>query len=145
LKINIIKSKDISETEITIKCAEVNGEIERLISGIQLHNHTIAGKSEGKTSFLKLEDIHYIDTVDEKVFIYTSDSVYETGLRLYEIEEKYADTSIIRISKSAILNLMKVEQVTPMLNGRIKASLQNGESIIISRQYIRSFKSKLGI
>lgn len=145
MKINVIQSKDVSETEITIKCAKVNEEIERLISHIQLHSHTITGKSEGKIYFLKPEDILYFESVDEKVFVYTYDKYFETNLRLYEIEEKYASTSIIRVSKSVILNLMKVEQVTPILNGRLKASLQNGESIIISRQYIRNFKSKLGI
>lgn len=145
MKINIEKSNDISEPEITIKCPEVNEEVERLISGIQLYSHTIIGKADGKTYFLKLEDILYFDTADEKVFIYTRDSIYETGLRLYEIEEKYGDAGIIRVSKSAILNLMKVDLVTPMLNGKVKASLQNGESVIISRQYIRNFKRKLGI
>jgi DNA-binding LytR/AlgR family response regulator len=145
LKIQIEKSGAVSEPEITIKCKEVNDDIERLISGIQLHCHTITGKAEGKTHFLKPEDILYFDTVDEKVFIYTSDKIYETSLRLYEIEEKFADTSIIRVSKSAILNLMKVELVIPLLNGRIKAELSNGEAIIISRQYIRNFKRKLGI
>ncbi len=145
LKINIEKSRDISEPEITIKCQDVNDEIERLVSVIQFHSHTIAGKSNGKTYFLKLEDILYFDTVDEKVFIYTKDGIYETGLRLYEIEEKFADTSVIRVNKSAILNLLKVDQITPMLNGRIKASLHNGEAIIISRQYIHNFKRKLGI
>ncbi len=145
MKINIETSKDINEVEITIKCRDMNEETERLMSVIQLYGHTIAGKSDGKTYFINLEDILYFDTVDEKVFIYTRDRVYETRLRLYEIEEKFEDTSVIRVSKSAILNLMKVEQVTPMLNGRIKARLQNGESIMISRQYIRNFKRKLGI
>ncbi len=119
LRINIEKSKDINELEITIKCQTVNEEIERLISVIQLHNHTIAGKADGKTYFLKLEGILYFDTADDKVFIYTKDGIYETGLRLYEIEEKFEDTSVIRVSKSTVLNLMKVDQVTPMLSGRI--------------------------
>ncbi|WMJ89315.1 LytTR family DNA-binding domain-containing protein [Anaerocolumna sp. MB42-C2] len=145
MRINIEQSKDVNETEITIKCQSQTEEVERIISAIQLLNHTITGKAEGKTYFVKLEDILYFDTVDERVFIYTKNKVYETGLRLYEIEEKFADTSVIRVSKSSILNLMKVEQITPLLNGRIKAILQNEESIIISRQYIHNFKKKLGI
>ncbi|QHQ61421.1 LytTR family transcriptional regulator [Anaerocolumna sedimenticola] len=145
MRIKIEQSKEINETEITIKCQNQTEEVDRIVSAIQLLNHTITGKAEGKTYFIKLEDILYFDTVDERVFIYTKDRVYETGLRLYEIEEKFMDTSVIRVSKSAILNLMKVEQVTPLLNGRIKAILQNGESIIISRQYIHIFKRKLGI
>jgi DNA-binding LytR/AlgR family response regulator len=145
LKINIEESKGARELEVTIKCDTVNVEVERLISVIELHNHTITGKAKGKTVLLKPQEILYFDTVDEKVFIYTNNMVYETGLRLYEIEEKFESTSIVRVSKSAILNLMKVDQVAPMLNGRIKATLQNGETIIISRQYVSIFKKKLGI
>lgn len=147
MKINLNESKEIreGEVEITINCNKVNEEVERLVSVIELHNHTISGKNNGKTYLLKPQEILYFDTVDEKVFIYTNKQIYETGLRLYEIEQKYENTSIIRVSKSAVLNLLKVEQVSPMLNGKIKAVLENGETIIISRQYVPEFKKKLGI
>jgi len=145
LKITVEESNDYSDVEVTIKCQSVNEDLEKLISTIQLFSHNIMGKSEGKTYFIQLENILYFDTVDEKVFIYTKERVYETSLRLYEIEEMFEDTSVIRVNKSTILNLMKVDQVSPMLNGRIKAILHNGETIIISRQYVLNFKKKLGI
>jgi DNA-binding LytR/AlgR family response regulator len=145
LRITVDESNDCSDIEIIIKCQSVNEDLEKLISMIQLHSHTVIGKSEGQTFFLKLENILYFDTVDEKVFIYTTERVYETSMRLYEIEEMFKDTSVIRVNKSAILNLVKVDHVSPMLNGRIKAILDNGETLIISRQYVLNFKKKLGI
>jgi len=40
--------------------------------------------------------------------------------------------------------LIKIDYVSPLLNGRIQAVLQNGEKVIISRQYVSAFKKKLG-
>ena len=145
MKINIEQSNAYSEVEITIKCSSVDENLEKLISSIRLYSSTISGKKQDKIYFLKPEDIFYFDTVDEKVFIYTVDSVYETNLKLYELEEYFAGTGIIRVSKSIVLNLVKIECVSPLLNGRIEAVLQNGEKVIISRQYVPIFKSKLGL
>jgi DNA-binding LytR/AlgR family response regulator len=145
LKITVEELESNSEVEVLIKCQHVDEKVEKLISAIQLNSKTILGKSEGSTYILTIEDILYFDTVDEKVFIYTKEKVYETSLRLYEIEGMLEDTGVIRVNKSTILNLMKVDHVLPMLNGRIKATLLSGESIIISRQYVQNFKKKLGI
>ncbi len=145
LKITVEESESNNEIEVIIKCRKKNEKVDKLISAIQLNSQTVIGKSEGITYFLLLDIILYIDTVDEKVFIYTKDKVYETNLRLYELEEMFLHTGMIRVNKSTIINLMKVDHVSPMLNGRIKAVLINGETIIISRQYVQNFKKKLGI
>jgi DNA-binding LytR/AlgR family response regulator len=145
LKINIEQSNTYSEVEITIKCNNIDEGLENLISSIRLYSSTISGKKGAKIYFLKPEDVFYFDTVDEKVFIYTSDCVYETNLKLYEIEERFIGSSIIRVSKSIVLNLIKIDYVSPLLNGRIEAVLQNGEKVIISRQYVPIFKNKLGL
>lgn len=144
MKINIEQSSDYDEVEISIKCNNIDEDLEKLISSIRLYSLTVSGKKDGMLHFLKPEDILYFDTVDEKVFIYTAGNVYETHLKLYEIEERFIGTSIIRVSKSTILNLIKVDYVSPLLNGRIQAVLQNGEKVIISRQYVSAFKKKLG-
>jgi DNA-binding LytR/AlgR family response regulator len=145
LKINIEESSGYSEVEITIKCASIDENLERLISGIRLFNSSISGKKDGSVYFLKPEEVLYFDTVDERVFIYTSDGVYETNLKLYELEERFSGTSILRIGKSMILNLLKIDHISPLLNGRIQAVLVNGEKVIISRQYVPGFKNKLGL
>lgn len=143
MKITIEQSEDFNDVEINIKCPNLDERLENLISTIRLYGSSISGRKDNKTYFLKLEDILYFDTVDEKVFIYTLNGVYETNLKLYALEERFEGTSIIRVSKSTILNLMKVESVSPMLNGKIEAELQNGEKIIISRQYVSKLREKL--
>lgn len=145
MKINIDRSDEYNEIEITIKCNIVDEKLEKVISHIRLYNKLISGKKDGSVYFLNPEDVLYIDTVDERVFIYTKDCMYETNLKLYEIEEHLMGTSIIRVNKSTILNLMKIDHIAPLLNGRIAASLENGEKFVVSRQYVSAFKTKLGL
>jgi DNA-binding LytR/AlgR family response regulator len=51
----------------------------------------------------------------------------------------------LRISKSVILNLSKVQKLIPALSGRFEAVLHNGLKVIISRQYVTELKKRLGI
>ena len=48
-----------------------------------------------------------------------------------------------RVSRSMIINLMKITSVRPALNGRFSAILKNGEEIIISRKYVPALKQIL--
>ena len=62
-----------------------------------------------------------------------------------ELEQRFAGTDFIRISKSMILNLAKVERFAPSFSGRFEAILQNGEKVMISRQYVPALKKQLGL
>lgn len=51
---------------------------------------------------------------------------------------------LFRCSKSMILNAGKIDYVLPSLSGRFEAVLDNGEKVIISRQYVSTLKRLLG-
>ena len=82
-----------------------------------------------------LEDVYYFETIDEKSFAYTKEKVYEIKMRLYEIASTYEAYHFVRCSKSIVLNLMLLNNISPALNGRFYAHMKNGEKLIISRQY----------
>lgn len=44
-----------------------------------------------------------------------------------------------------ILNISKIRSVSPSINGRFEAKLTNGETVIISRQYVPNLKKRLGM
>jgi len=87
----------------------------------------------------------YFESVDDKIFFCTKDNTYETPMRLYKIEEKLAATPFSRISKSVIANLKKVRSIKIEAHGRLLATLQSGEKLLISRQYVPEIKKKLGV
>lgn len=88
LKIHINEDPLYKETEITINCSRLSPDIERLISMLRVLDLKLTGKKDGQTFILDASKVLYIDTADKKTFFYTQNDVYETSLRLYELEEQ---------------------------------------------------------
>ena len=145
MKITIETPGEGEEDEIIVRCASLDGRLLGLISALKAEQNRLAGYIEDRIVKLSPKDIYYFESVDNKVFAYAGKSVYEVRKKLYEIEEEYAHTDFLRISKSAIVNVAKIAYIRPLLNGRFEAKLKNDEKIIISRQYVIELKKKLGI
>ena len=77
--------------------------------------------------------------------LYTADAVYQTPLKLYELEERLAGTEFVRASKQMLVNFDHVASIRPALNARLQLMLDNGEAVIVSRQYAPVIKRKLGL
>lgn len=90
-------------------------------------------------------DIYYFEAVDNKVFAYCKQSVYEVKERLYQLEEVIEELPFMRISKSMIVNTGKILHISPALGGRFEAVLENDEKVIISRLYVPILKNKFGV
>lgn len=145
MKINIKVDGTVGETEVTILCRQLDPELEAVISSLGLINNTVSGKREGETFFIPLAEILYFETIENKTFFYTSGHTYETSTKLYQLEEKLADTPFVRVSKSAIMNLRKVKSIKPEENSRLVATLSGGDKLVVSRQYMQDIKTKLGV
>ncbi|MGG6310693.1 LytTR family DNA-binding domain-containing protein [Paenibacillus macerans] len=142
MKLIIDQSLDHEDVEITIKCRLIDADLEKLIAQIRLYGFAITGKKDGAVHPLRLEDIYYFESIDDKTFAYCQKDVYECSLKLYELEQQFAQADFVRISKSCILNIMKLSSVRALINGRFEAKLDNGEKLIINRHYVQSFKGK---
>ena len=88
-------------------------------------------------------DVCYIESMDGKTFLYTNERVFESAHRLYELEELLKSRHFLRISKSMLVNLMKIQAIQPAFNGRFTAVLRSGEKVIISRNYVKALKAAL--
>lgn len=86
---------------------------------------------------IRIEDILYFEAVGELVFAYLETQIYEVKLRLYQIEDRLRGANILRVSKSVLVNLEHILSVRPALNGRLYARMENGEDILISRNYAK--------
>jgi DNA-binding LytR/AlgR family response regulator len=64
--------------------------------------------------------------VDKHNFIYTENDIFETSLKLHEIEEIFPNTGFLRNSKSQIVNIAKIQSLCPDFGGRLDLTLKNG-------------------
>lgn len=145
MKIVIQAGQDVAETKITVTCGRLTPQLEKMISMLRMLDLQITGKKEGETYLLDADRILYIDTADKKTFLYTEDSVYETELHLYELEEQLAENGFFRAGKSCIINIKHIVSLKAELDRRIRVTLCNGEQLMISRQYADGIKKRLGV
>lgn len=144
-KVTITQIDKREEQEVVVRCHDINGEVVSIVEKLKNGDSILLGIKDGKTFQINVKDIFYIESVDNKTYIYLQKDVYETKLKLYELEEKLKGTKLFRCSKSMILNIAKIRSVSPSVNSRLEASLINGEKVIISRQYVGTLKKKLGM
>lgn len=143
MDIKILKINKNQPEQLEIRCHEVTEQVREIVTFVKSRQGQLTGVMEDKQYEIPVVDVHYIEAVDNKVFIYSSKQVYETRQKLYELEEILREKYFIRVSKSLLLNLMKVKAIKPTLNGRFLAILQSGEEIIISRKYVPDLKEAL--
>ncbi|MBQ5630495.1 MAG: LytTR family transcriptional regulator [Ruminococcus sp.] len=128
---------------LEIRCHEISDEVREIVAFVKSRQGQLTGTADDRMYEIAVSDIFYIESVDNKTFIYCKNREYETKQKLYELEEMLRDKHFLRVSKSVLLNLMKVSSIKPALNSRFTAVLFSGEQVIISRKYVPELKKAL--
>ncbi len=149
MKIRMEVAPGLKEPELVLRCAEADGEAARLLA--KLHEleaegaGKLTGRLEGQTYLLDPGEVLYADTADKRAFLYTAGGVYETELRLWELEERLRGRDFFRASKSVLVNFNAIKSLRPDLGGRIRLTMASGEAVYVSRQYAPGLRERLGL
>ena len=145
MKISIITDPSLTETEIVVKCSALTPETERIIAALRIMDSQITVIKDDESFIIDISKIAYIESVDRKTFVYTDSDCYETKLKLYEMEERLYGSGFQRISKSCLVRLSFIRSIKAELDRKLRLTLENGEQIIVSRQYADELKRRLGV
>ena len=85
----------------------ISDEVMSLANSIKGQKSFLLASKDGEMFKLDTKEIFYIESVDNKTFIYCKNNIYETKQKLYELEEILKGTKFFRCSKSMILNIGK--------------------------------------
>ncbi len=143
MKILIEEPAAGEEEQIIIRCRQMSKELFSLIDQLKSQRHTLIGMDGNDIHRIDPSLIYYFEAVDNKVFIYCREKVFESKYKLYEIEDFFTNSDFLRVSKSVVLNLKRIAFLSPGFSGRLEATLDNQEKVIISRQYVPDLKRKL--
>ena len=145
MKIRVEEVPGLMETEVVVRCSRAGGDAARVLAKLsELEAEgtgRLTGRLEGQTYLLDPVKVLYADTADKRTFLYTAEGVYETELRLWELEERLR----ARASKSALVNFNAIRSLRPDLGGRIRLTMDNGEAVYVSRQYAPGLRERLGL
>ncbi|MBQ3299791.1 MAG: LytTR family transcriptional regulator DNA-binding domain-containing protein [Ruminococcus sp.] len=128
---------------LEIRCHEISDEVREIVAFVKSRQGQLTGTADDRMYEIAVSDIFYIESVDNKTFIYCKNREYETKQKLYELEEMLREKHFLRVSKPMLLNLMKVSSIKPALNSRFTAVLFSGEQVVISRKYVPELKKAL--
>jgi len=121
----------------------MNDEMEKVIASLRALDFKLTGVKNGQTYILDASQILYIETVDKKTFLYAENDIYETNMRLYELEQLLQSGDFFRAGKSSIINFNRIKSLKSDIDGRFIVYLDNNEKLIVSKQYAAFIKNKL--
>jgi len=144
VKIIIQSPKENEEESIIININTMNDKITRILDILKSPDD-LTVQLDNKTFKLPIPEIFYIESVDFKTFVCAEEVVYQSKLKLYEIEEALSQSDFLRVSRQVVLNVSKIRSVASAGGGRIEVMLANGEKLIVSRQYAPMLKERFGL
>ncbi len=153
MKVDLFISRDIEEPYAEIHSDSLTDNIQKAMD--LLENDNVEEEYDGNSSILAVKkgqdivlldfkDIYMIRVEDKQTKVYTENRNYLVKKPLYQIEENL-NSDFVRISKSVIVNLRKIERVAPSLRGMMFIELKNGLKDNISRKYLADFKKALDL
>ena len=146
MKVNLFVSKDIEEPHADIHTNELTDNITKALSILESDdsNDMLAVKKGSDIALLEFGDVFMLRVEDKQVKVYTENNQYLIKKPLYQVEENL-NSDFVRISKTTIVNLRKIERVAPSLKGMMFIQLKNGLKDNISRKYLPDFKNALDL
>ena len=145
MKVTILEKQSGEEDELILKCDSLDENLTKLINQFKGGKGKMNFYKDGKIVFVEAEEVLYYESVDDTVFAYTKDCVYETKSKLYQLENELPANIFFRANKAVIVNLDKIDSLAPVFGGRFEAVLQNGYKVVISRNYLNTLKELLGL
>lgn len=145
MKISINVEEDIKDIEITISCSRLTPAIEKVLATLRMMERQLLVRKGEETYILDVSKVIYLESVDRKTFVYTKEDIYESSLKLYELEQQLDECGFFRASKSCVAALQYIKSLRTDVNRKIKVTMENGEQIMVSRQYAEELRKKLGV
>jgi DNA-binding LytR/AlgR family response regulator len=138
MKLRIETDERAGETEVVIRCREIDSEILGIQNAVLARaagGAKIRLSKDGEDFFLRPDEILFFESEGGRTRAHTAGEVFETRMKLYELEEALP-RSFLRVSKSAILNTAKIYSIAKNLAGPSVVGFRGShKQISVSRRY----------
>jgi DNA-binding LytR/AlgR family response regulator len=146
MKIKIEIDESLAEEEIIIRCRSFNEDAisiqKRVADAVNSRMQLEVSKGE-KEYYITVDEIFFVETDATGIVVHTAKDIYETRLRLYELEN-ILPGNFIRVSKSTILNATKVRAISKNITGASEVEFTgSSKKVFVSRNYFKLLMAKL--
>ncbi len=105
------------------------------LGGTHKYLERISIKNEGKVTFIKTQDVDWIEAEGDYVCIHSSGKKQLVRGKIGELEEKLDPAMFVRIHRSTIVNIDRIKELQPLFYGEYSLTLHNGMKLTVSRSY----------
>ena len=145
MKVRIQVDPAISEEYAEFHVREITDEVSRFAEIIEKSNSVLTGADEfERTIIINPSEIVAVHAEKKWCRILTETADYSCRKRLYELEQDLGP-EFMRISKSILVCIRKIDSVEAVFNGMLLLHMKNGSKEYVSRTYLPNLKSYLGI
>ncbi|MCL2840645.1 MAG: LytTR family transcriptional regulator DNA-binding domain-containing protein [Defluviitaleaceae bacterium] len=135
MKLTSTKDDQLDDDYIDIKYRQLTPVIHKIFQLCNTTASVLLCEKQGVVCNVDVNDILYIEWVDNVSCIYTKDDVFSMDSPLVYLEDTLKHQHFIRVSKMALVNLYKIKSVSNGLHFRLTAEMINGENVVINRHY----------
>ena len=132
--VNRARGQIASASDGTVR---LNALLRQIASGAR-QARRIAIKADGRTVFLPIDDIDYIEAAGNYLRIVTSGGSTNTYMvrdKISEMERRLDPATFARVHRSTIVNISRIKEMHPLFNGDQSLTLTNGMRLTLSRTY----------
>ena len=145
MKVRIQVDPAISEEYAEFHVREITDEVSRFAEIIEKSNSVLTGADEfERMIIINPSDIVAVHAEKKWCRVLTETADYSCRKRLYELEQDLGP-EFMRISKSILVCIRKIDSVEAVFNGMLLLHMKNGSKEYVSRTYLPNLKSYLGI
>jgi len=152
MRVEIEVNPDITEETAILRVPKMTPELISLVEILEASNHSmpdqstlLVAKKDDKVFLIEPDKIDIIRSEGGKVTLYDNKGQsYGLTKSLNEILEQLPN-HFVRISKSAIVNINRVDHLSNSFDRTMYIMMENGVHDYITRKYLGDIKERLGI
>jgi two-component system, LytTR family, response regulator len=101
-------------------------------------------RSGERIVLLRIEDISVVVAAGNYVSLHAKGKAWLARATMSEIESEFAMLGFVRIHRSTVINVDRVQELLPLENGEFEILLQDGQRYRLSRSYRAAVKKIVG-
>jgi len=102
-------------------------------------------KRNGRIFFIKAAEVDWIEAEGNYVRIHVAGESHLLRETLSNLESRLDPTKLVRIHRSAIVNIDRVQEMQPWFHGEYRVILPDGVQLTLTKSYREKLHEQLGI
>lgn len=98
-------------------------------------------RSRGRVYFLDIEEIDWLEAADNYVKVHSDRKTHMVRQTLQTLEESLEPRGFIRVHRSAIVNIARIQEIQSWFGGEYMVLLSDGTKLMSSRGYRSGLKA----